>query len=195
MSYRKPPLIGTEKYVLLEATRKVDEVMNKTEIGNITELNYLIYACTLVVTKMFIAKNRKSTGMEPWWKRRMEVQVKQLIKDLWHIDTLTERKNIKRKHRDRLERRNKTKRRGLPVAKEGIKERIKTMNNKIKRCQSRIIHYQLSRNFKNNQEKFYTGLNSGGRNYKATEIPDNKEAKEFWGIIREERKERQKDPE
>ena len=35
---RLPPLSGIEKHILLEATRKVDEVMNKTEVGNITEL-------------------------------------------------------------------------------------------------------------------------------------------------------------
>ena len=33
---RLPPLRGIEKHRLLEATRKVDEVMNKTEIGIIT---------------------------------------------------------------------------------------------------------------------------------------------------------------
>ena len=41
---RSPPLRGIEKHRLLEATRKVDEVMNKIEVGNITELNDLVYA-------------------------------------------------------------------------------------------------------------------------------------------------------
>ena len=35
---RLPPLRGIEKHRLLEATRKVDEVGNKIEAGNITEL-------------------------------------------------------------------------------------------------------------------------------------------------------------
>ena len=61
-----------EKHRLLEATRKVDEVMNKIEVGNITELNHLVCAGAVVVTEIFGIKNRKSTGMEPWWKRRME---------------------------------------------------------------------------------------------------------------------------
>ena len=73
---RLPPLSGIEKHRLLEATRKVDEVMNKTEVGNITELNDLVYAGSVVFTKMLGVKNRKSTRMEPWWKRRMEAQVK-----------------------------------------------------------------------------------------------------------------------
>ena len=87
---------------------------------------------------MLEVKNRKSTGTEPWWKRRMEVQVKQLNKDLGHINTLTERKNIKKKHKDEMERRYKFKRRGLPVTREQFKEIIKAKNNKIKIYQSRI---------------------------------------------------------
>ena len=67
---------------------------------------------------------------------------KQLNKDLGHINSLTERKNIEQKHKDRLERRYKMKRRGLPVTRKEIKERIKAKNNKIMRYQSRINQYQ-----------------------------------------------------
>ena len=102
----------------------------------------------------------------------MEAQVKQLNKDLGHTDTLTEKKNINRKHKDGLERRYKLKRKGVPVTREEIKERIKSKNNSIKRYQSRIKQYQQNRTLKNNQGKFYRELNSGGRNYESTEDPD-----------------------
>ena len=75
---RLPPLRGIERHKLSEATRKVDEVMNKIEVGNTTELNDLLYAGTVLVTGILGVKNRKRTGMELWWKRRMEVQVKQI---------------------------------------------------------------------------------------------------------------------
>ena len=65
--------------------------------------------------EMLGVRNRKGMGIEPWWKRRMEAQVKQLNKDLGHINTLIEGKNIKKKHKDGLERRYKLKGRGLPV--------------------------------------------------------------------------------
>ena len=39
-----PPLRGIEMHGLLEVTRKVDEVKNKSEVGNIIELNDLVYA-------------------------------------------------------------------------------------------------------------------------------------------------------
>ena len=129
-----------------------------------------------MVTEILGVKNRKNPGMEPWWKRRMEAQVKQLNKDFGYINTLIERKNIKKKHNDRLERRYKLKRTGLPVTREEIKEKIKAKNNKIKRYQSRINQYQQNRTFKNNQGKFYRELNSGGSSYETREVPDKKEA-------------------
>ena len=75
-------------------------------------------------------------------------------KTIGHINTLIERKNIKKKHKDGLERRYKLKRRGLPVTREEIKERIKVNNNKIKRDQSRINQYQQNRTFKTIKESF-----------------------------------------
>ena len=135
--------------------------MNKIEVGNITELNDLVYAGAVVATEMLGVENRKGTGIDTWWKRRMEAQVKQLNKYLGHINTLTERKNMEKKQKDGLKRRYKLKRRGLPVTREEIKERIKAKNNKIKIYQSRINQYQQNRTFKNNQGKFYRELNSG----------------------------------
>ena len=46
---RLPPLRRIEKHRLSETIRKVVEVMNKIEVGNITELNNLVYAGALVV--------------------------------------------------------------------------------------------------------------------------------------------------
>ena len=123
----------------------------------------------------------------------MEAQVKQLNKNFGHINTLIERNNIKKKHKDGLERRYKLKRKELPVTREEIKKRIKGKNNKIKRYQSRMSQHQQNRTFKNNQGKFYRELNSEGRNYETTEVPDMKEAQEFWGSMWGERKKHRKD--
>ena len=71
------PLRGIEKHRLLKDTRKVDEGVNKIEVGNITELNNLVYAGVVVVTEALAVKNENNTGMKPWWKRRMQAEVKQ----------------------------------------------------------------------------------------------------------------------
>ena len=38
-------------------------LINKIEVGNIIELNDLVYAGTVAVTEMLGVKNRKSTGL------------------------------------------------------------------------------------------------------------------------------------
>ena len=68
-------------------------------------------------------------------------------------------------------------------------------NNSNNNNKSRINWYQQGCTSKNNQAKFYKELNSGGRNYKITEIPDKKETQEFQGNIQGKRKEHQKDAE
>ena len=60
----------------------------------------------------------------------MEAHVKQLNKGIGNINTLTEGKNIKEKHKDELERIYKMKRRGLPATREKITEKIKAKNKK-----------------------------------------------------------------
>ena len=71
---RLPPLRGIEEHKLLEATRKVVEVMNKIEVGNITELNDSVYAGAIMVTEMLGVKTRKAQewnhGGKGEWKHK-----------------------------------------------------------------------------------------------------------------------------
>ena len=127
-------------------------------------------------------------------ERKTEAQVKQLNKDLVYINTLIKRKNIRKKHKDGLERRYEMKRRRLPVTREEMKEIIEAKNNKIKRDHSRYNQYQQNHTFKNNQGKFYREINSGGRNYETAEVPDKKETQELWGESREKEKNIKKMP-
>ena len=68
---------------------------------------------------------------------RMEGQVKQTMTLGNMPNTLIVRKNMKKKHKDGLERTYKMKQTGLPMTREEIKESIKANNNKIKKYQSR----------------------------------------------------------
>ena len=85
---RLPPLRGIGKHILLEATRKVDEVMNKIEVGNITELNDLVYAGAVVPDKKEAQEfsgsiwgerkeRRKDTEWLESFKRDFEYKVEQ----------------------------------------------------------------------------------------------------------------------
>ena len=57
---RLPPLREIEKHSLFGATRKIDEVMNKIEVENITELNDLVYAGAVVVMEMLELRIEKA---------------------------------------------------------------------------------------------------------------------------------------
>ena len=65
---------------------------------SISEVNHLLYACSLVVAERLGLKKKKAGGRkekeEPWWKRRIEKKIKEWRKDLSRIDELR-RKNWK----------------------------------------------------------------------------------------------------
>ena len=92
---RLPCLRGINKGKLKSAVKKVDILLGKIEVGNITTTNDIIYAGAALVTEMVGANKLKSKQKEPWWKRRLEKQVNQ---DLGRINILLEKKPIKKKH-------------------------------------------------------------------------------------------------
>ena len=62
---------------------------------SISEVNQLMYACSLVIAERLGFKKKKSGGMkekeEPWWKRRITKKVKDWRKDLSRIEELRRR--------------------------------------------------------------------------------------------------------
>ena len=106
-----------------------------------------------------ISNKLKSKQKEPWWKRRLEKQVKEMNQDLGRINTLLEKKPIKKKHSERLQRKYNMKMKGLKVVREEIKQRIKAKVGKITRYQNRLSQYQQNRMFNNNEGRFYQRLN------------------------------------
>ena len=89
-------------------------------------MNDLIYcASAVVVENLGVKREWGSKSKGPWWKRRLEGQVKQLNKDLGRINAIIEKKSVKEKYKDELERKYKIKRRGPQVAKEEIRQKSK----------------------------------------------------------------------
>ena len=54
------------------AVKKVNCVLNKIDIRNLTELSNTIYAAAAYVTELVGTNNLPKTKKEPWWKRRLE---------------------------------------------------------------------------------------------------------------------------
>ena len=86
----------------------------------------------MVTDLVGVKRGNRQTRKEPWWKRRLENQVKILNKDLGRVNALIQQKTIKKKHKDTLQRRYKIQQKGLGLVKEEIKQRIVAKTGKIK---------------------------------------------------------------
>ena len=77
------------------AVNKVNCVLKKIDIRNLTELNNIMYAAAAYITELVGANKLPRTKKEPWWKRRLERKLKELSQDLDFVKNLLEQKNIK----------------------------------------------------------------------------------------------------
>ena len=100
-----------------------------------------MYAAAAYVTELVGANRLPKTKKQLWWKRGLEGKLKELSRDLDFVNNLLEKRNIKKKHKDRLERRYNIRRKRRNIVREEMKQRIKIVGAKIKRFNSRINQY------------------------------------------------------
>lgn len=193
---RLPALRAVDRNRLERAVKEMDTFLGKVETSSITEANDLVYCGAYLVSSGFgmVKEKQEKQNWEPWWKRRLDGKVKEMKMDLEIIEKLIEKKIVKKKQRDRLERKYNTKQKKLTVIKEEIRQRITAKKEKIKRYQNRINQFRQNRTFQNNQGRFYKNLDSGGCQEKS-EAPDAEEAKTFWNGIWGQQKKHNKDAE
>ena len=134
------------------------------------------------MTKVFEKNKTKSEKKQPWWKRTLESQVKELNKDLGRLNAFLEGKKMKKKHQDNLQKRYKLKEKGTSKVKEQILQRIKVRIDNINRYQQRLNQLQQNRFFRNNEGRFYKQID-GSEEREEMIIPDVQEAKIFWTVI------------
>ena len=181
---RLPSLNGVDRWKLRTITQKVNKVMAKLKVESITDVNDLLYSGAVLVTETLGIKVREQQKekTKPWWRRRLEWDVNQLQKDLGRVKTLIEKKNIKKKHRDELQRKYRLKQTGLHTVREVIRQRMIAKRGKIQRYDNRIKKFQQNRAFANNQGKFFKVLNNEGMQ-QSNERPNAEETKAFWSEI------------
>ena len=76
------------------------------------------------------------------------------------MNILLEKRNIKKKHRDRLERKYNIRRKRPNIVREEMKQQIKAVGAKSKWFISQINQYQQNRMFVNNRGQFFQRLNN-----------------------------------
>ena len=115
---RLPALRGIESDKLQKAIKKIDVLLGKIKVDDITDVSDLIYcASAVVVEDLGVKCEGGKKSKEPWWKRRLEGQVKQLNKDLGRVNASIEKKSVKEKYKDELERKYKIRRKDYKLRK------------------------------------------------------------------------------
>ena len=169
---------------LSEETLKVNGAIKHLVTADITQTNNLIKAASLWVAKQLGLKTvKKEKKQDPWWKRRIEGDIKNLKKD---ISILEREKRGETGMRGKRKIKNLgdkygIKRKGLTTVIEELKQRLLAKAAKIKRYGDRITQYRQNRMFAVEQKKVYKELN--GRTSGECVIPDAEESKKFWSEI------------
>ena len=84
-----PNLRNVEKCRLRGKIAKVNEIIHYLETKDITETNDLLLAIGRVVARRLgVKRNERKPKTEPWWKKRIKLQISQLRKDLSRLERL-----------------------------------------------------------------------------------------------------------
>ena len=179
---RLPSLKERAKRKLKAVVEKVDSILGKIITDDITTTNDLIYAGAVLVNELTERTTSKKMGEEPWWKRRLEKQVKELQRDLGRVDALIKNKTLKKKFLDHLQKKYRIRQKGPTTVREEIQQRIVAKIGKIKRYTNRVAQFKQNRGFENNQKKFYQQVD-GNRDRASDEVPDEGQTNDFWNKI------------
>ena len=96
-----------------------------------------MYAAAAYVSDLSGASTLPKTKKESWRKKRLEGKMRELSREFEFANILLKKRDFKKKHKDRLERKYNIQRKRLNIAREEMKERIKAVGAKIKRFNSR----------------------------------------------------------
>ena len=155
------------------------------ETKNIPQTNNLIKAAGIwVADQLGFKKYEDGKKKDPWWKRRIEEDIKQLKKDInilqrvkkWQIGArrVGKAKLIEKKYG--------VKRKVITTVIEELTQRTLEKAPNLSRYEQRIQQYRINRLFKVDQKKVYNEFNGKTRSTNG-DIPNAEESKTFWSGI------------
>ena len=175
-------LKNVPKKKLIEETAKVDKLLSQFKIHSITKTNELFYAGAVVVTNRLGVKIDKVDGRkEPIWKRRLQNKIRELRKDLRHLEASKDKDINNFRHWGRLERKYSIRVKRLNVVIEEFKQRIAAIAAKVRRYKEQVDSFRQKILFENNQRQFYRELDQEEES--CDDQPVAEESKQFWGNI------------
>ena len=182
--------------MIKQSIKYVNYVLEQSPITteNISELNRLIYASTLIAIEdaqlvkqcIITPKQPKHVGRQKIWENKLSIQIDKLHSDISKIfQTNTSTSSIKIK-RNTAEMRNKYKitsevKRISTL--ESLKQRLSATSYRLKQFKKRQLHYNHNYTFENNPQKSYRELRE--ERVEITNPPTEKEIENFWRPIYE----------
>ena len=170
---------------LNKTTAKVNRVIELIETKNITQTNNLIKAAGVwVADQLGLKKYEGGKKKDPWWKRRIEEDIKQLKKNINILKRVKKGQigEYKEGKGKLVEEKYGVKRKGLTTVIEELKQRILAKAAKLSRYEQRIQQYRINRLFKVDQKKVYNEFN-GQTGSSNRDIPNAEESRTFWSEI------------
>ena len=150
---------------------------------SITKTNELFYTGAVVVTNRLGGKiNKAAEKKEPIWRRRLQIKMKELGKDLRQLESSKD-KEVSNVRHWQIERKYSIRVKTLGGVIEELKQKIVAIAAKVRRYQERVDSFRQNRMFQNIQRQFYRELNQEGERCDDDDQPDADESKKFWGDI------------
>ena len=124
----------------------------------------MIRAATVWVAEYLGLKKTEFRAKEdPWWKRRIEDDIKRIRKDvnILERDLRGELSHKKSAKLQRLKEKYRVNKKGIKTVVEDLKQRMIAKSTKIKRYDKRINQFRQNRAFSVDQKHVYKELNGG----------------------------------
>ena len=134
-----------------------------------------------IAKEIGLKQTAKKQNKEPWWKRRIEGDIRMLTKDINILERKKRGELRKRGKFTQLEKKYNIGRKKITTVIEELKQRVLAKAAKIKRYGQRVMQYKQNMLFQQDQKRFYQELN---RTVRIDDIfPDADDSKKFWGDI------------
>ena len=134
---------------------KVNKIIDKISTNTITETNDLVYAVSSYAAKKLGIKTcKRRPRKEPWWKRRLNEDIKCLRRELNILERERKEQVKNRSKLEQLEKKYQVKSKKLNTVIEEIKQRLVAKAAKVKRYEQRGEQFKQIQLFDQDQKSF-----------------------------------------
>ena len=162
--------------------KKLENIIKKVITSTISETNRFIIALIWYVAhKMGLKERDQRPRKDPWWKRRIINDIKELRTVVSQLERRQNNEMRSNRAMKYIDDKYRVREKGVSVVIEELKQRVVAKAAKVKRYDARNEQQRQNRLFEVDQGRLYQELDGKDRN--EILIPDAGEARSFWSLI------------